>query len=212
MSANYWTSSHRQEWQFTREQLAHARNEVAQLELRYLGLTNEGNNGHNNGSGNNKHNNNNGNLIRYDLNMRIYLHQLIVKLGRKLNFRQIVISTAEVYMVRFLIRCSLREINIYLLATTCIYVACKIEESPQHIRTILSEARNCWPEFIPNDLTRLAEFEFYLIEEMDCYLVIHHPYNSLIDIIQVMKEGVKEELVYYHQVHNNSNRMVPMEQ
>ncbi|KAH3666090.1 hypothetical protein OGAPHI_004279 [Ogataea philodendri] len=127
--------------------------------------------------------------LKYDTNMRIYLHQLIVKLGRKLNLRQVILSTAEVYLTRFFAKVSIREVNIYLLVTTCIYISCKMEESPQHIRTILSEARNCWPEFVPNDLTKLAEFEFYLIEELDCYMVVHHPYNSILDVVNVLKDG-----------------------
>ena len=44
------------------------------------------------------------------------------------------------------------------------------------------EARNIWPEYIPHDVTKLAEFEFYLIEEMDLYLLLHHPYKSLMQI------------------------------
>lgn len=107
---------------------------------------------------------------------------MLVKLGRRLNIRQIALATAEVYLTRFLTKVSLKEINLYLLVTTCLYVACKIEECPQHIRVITSEARNLWPEYIPQDITKVAEFEFYLIEEMDLYLVIHHPYKSLLQL------------------------------
>lgn len=117
-----------------------------------------------------------------DVNMRIYLHTLLVKLGRRLNVRQVALASAEVYLVRFLTRVSVKEINVYLLVTACLYVACKIEECPQHIRLIVSDARNLWPEYIPHDVTRLAEFEFYLIEEMECYLVLHHPYRLLLHI------------------------------
>ncbi|CDK29409.1 unnamed protein product [Kuraishia capsulata CBS 1993] len=120
---------------------------------------------------------------------RIFLHSLIVKLGGKLNLRQVILSTAEVFLNRFLTRATLKEVNAYLLVTTCIYLGCKIEESPVHIRNIVNESRNAWPEFIPSDPTKLAEFEFYLIEEMDCYMVIHHPYNSLVQIVQVLKTG-----------------------
>ena len=97
-------------------------------------------------------------------------------------------SSAEIYMTRFLLKASIKEVNIYLLVATCIYVACKIEEYPQHIRTILAEARRCWPEFIPNDLTKLAELEFYLIDELDCYLIVYHPYNSLMQIVNVLQD------------------------
>lgn len=69
-----------------------------------------------------------------------------------------------------------------MLVATCLYVACKMEEFPQHIRLVLSEARNLWPEYIPQDTTKLAEFEFYLVEEMELYLIIYHPYNSLLQI------------------------------
>lgn len=126
--------------------------------------------------------------IVYDVNMRIYLHTLLVKLGRRLNVRQVALATSEVYLTRFLTKVSLKEINVYLLVTTCLYVSCKIEECPQHIRLIISEARNLWPEYIPHDVTKLAEFEFYLIEEMDMYLFLHHPYKSLIQLRDFLRE------------------------
>lgn len=166
MSADYWSSSQRTKWQVCRETLEGNRRKLVVLEKKMVqsGLIKD-----------HSH-------IKYDLNMRIYLHTLIVKLGRRLNVRQVALATAEVYLVRFLVRVSIREVNIYLLVTTCLYVACKIEECPQHIRLIVSEARNLWPEYIPQDVGKLAEFEFYLIEEMDMYLVLHHPYKSLIQI------------------------------
>lgn len=115
--------------------------------------------------------------------------KVLIKLGRRLNVRQIALATAEIYMSRFLIKVLLKEINVYLLVTTCLYAACKIEECPQHIRLITSEARNLWPEYIPQDVTKLAEFEFYLIEEMDLFLILHHPYRSLLQIRDYLNEN-----------------------
>lgn len=123
-----------------------------------------------------------------DYNLRIYNYFLIMKLGRRLNIRQCALATAQIYMARFLLRVSVREVNLYLLVTTSIYLACKVEECPQYIRTLVSEARSLWPEFIPPDPTKVTEFEFYLIEELGSYLVIHHPYNSLEQIINVLKK------------------------
>jgi cyclin C len=166
MSADYWSSSQRTKWQLNRSQLLESRRKVMILERKMIqnGLIKE--------------------LpqIQYDYNMRIYLHNLLIKLGRRLNIRQVALATGEIYLIRFLTRVSIKEINVYLLVTTCVYVACKVEECPQHIRLILSEARNLWPEYIPQDTAKLAEFEFYLIEEMDLYLFLHHPYRSLIQI------------------------------
>ncbi|CCG25586.1 Ssn8 protein [Candida orthopsilosis Co 90-125] len=166
MSADYWNSSQRNQWQLTRFSLLEARRKIIYLERKMIqnGLIKDSPN------------------INYDYNMRIYLHNLMLKLGRRMNVRQVAIATAEVYCTRFLTRVSLKEINVYLLVTTCLYVACKIEECPQHIRLIVSEARNLWPEYIPQDVTKLAEFEFYLIEEMDSYLLLHHPYKSLLQL------------------------------
>lgn len=173
MSADYWKSSQRNQWQLTRFSLLEARRKVLLLERKMIqnGLIKDYPN------------------IIYDYNMRIYLHNLLIKLGRRLNIRQLALATAEIYLTRFLTRVSIKEINVYLLITTCLYVACKIEECPQHIRLIISEARNIWPEYIPHDVTKLAEFEFYLIEEMDSYLLLHHPYKSLIQIRDFLKNN-----------------------
>ncbi|KAK6459583.1 RNA polymerase II holoenzyme cyclin-like subunit [Scheffersomyces xylosifermentans] len=173
MSADFWSSSQRNKWQLTRHSLLEARRKVLLLERKMIqnGLIKDYPN------------------IHYDYNMRIYLHNLLIKLGRRLNIRQVALATAEIYLSRFLTRVSLKEINVYILVTTCLYVACKIEECPQHIRLILNEARNLWPEYIPHDLTKLAEFEFYLIEEMDSFLFLHHPYKSLIQIRDFLNEN-----------------------
>ncbi|SGZ56467.1 CIC11C00000002100 [Sungouiella intermedia] len=172
MSADYWSSSQRLKWQLTREGLSECRQKLILLEKKMIqsGLIKDFP------------------QITYDVNMRIYLHTLLVKLGRRLNVRQVALATSEVYLTRFLTRVSLKEINVYLLVTTCLYVSCKIEECPQHIRLIISEARNLWPEYIPHDVTKLAEFEFYLIEEMDMYLFLHHPYKSLIQLRDFLRE------------------------
>ena len=166
MSADFWSLTQRTKWQLTRYSLLENRRKLLLLERKMI------------------HNG----LIKdhpgvvYDYNMRIYLHNLLIKLGRRLNIRQVALATAEVYLARFLLRVLLKEINIYLLVTACVYVACKIEECPQHIRLITLEARNLWPEYVPQDVTKLAEFEFYLVEELDLYLIVHHPYRLLIQL------------------------------
>lgn len=122
---------------------------------------------------------------------------MIAKLGRRLSLRQIILSTAEVYISRFLTKVSILEMNIHMLITACVYISCKINENPQHIRTVLNEARNCWPDFISPDFTKLAEFEFYIIEELDCYLIIHHPYNALSQLVDVLGNSNNEKNTLY---------------
>lgn len=173
MSADYWNSTQRANWQFTRAQIAQHRAAVKVLEQSFSQQT----------------------TIHFsDPNTRIFIHSLCNKLGAKLNVRQVGIATAEVYIMRFLLKVSLKEINLYLLIATAIYLSCKIEECPLHIRTIVTEARNLWPEYIPHDPTKLAEFEFYLIEGLDINLIVHHPYKSMTTILNTLKATGELEL------------------
>ncbi|KAK9470298.1 cyclin-like protein [Dipodascopsis tothii] len=162
MAANYWVSSQRKHWQFSRQQLSEAQ-AATELETGYKCAD-----------------------LCEARHLRIYLHSLIQTLGRHLSVRQQALATAEVYLARFYLRTAVQESNVYVVVATCIYVACKIEESPQHIRTVVSEARSLWPDFITHDPTKLAECEFYLIEQLDAYLVVHHPYRSLVQLSKAL--------------------------
>lgn len=62
-----------------------------------------------------------------------------------MNVRQQAIATAQVYIRRFYIKVEIRRTNPYLVLATALYLACKMEECPQHIRAIVSEGRNMWP-------------------------------------------------------------------
>ncbi|KAK7203203.1 RNA polymerase II holoenzyme cyclin-like subunit [Myxozyma melibiosi] len=162
MAANYWTSSQFNHWRFTRPQLDKIRASTeADTGFRQQDL------------GDPRH-------------LRIFFHSLIQALGRHLSVRQQALATAEVYLARFYTRSAVQETNPYLILATCVYLACKMEECPQHIRSVVSEAKSLWPDFITHDPTKLAECEFYLIEELDSYLIIHHPYRSLAQLSKAL--------------------------
>ncbi|QLG72488.1 hypothetical protein HG535_0D01960 [Zygotorulaspora mrakii] len=193
MSGSYWTSTQRNKWQFTKDSLAKEREKLWIMECQ---LFPQGLNIVMDGKTNGSERSMTKNIaithrdLHYDrdYNLRIYCYFLVMKLGRRLNIRQCALATAHVYLSRFLLRVSVREINLYLLVTTCVYLACKVEESPQYIRTLVSEARSLWPEFVPPDPTKVTEFEFYLIEELQSFLIVHHPYKSMEQIVDVLKE------------------------
>lgn len=69
----------------------------------------------------------------------------MTKLGRRLNVRQTVHATAMVFIHRFYCKVEMKRTNLYLVLSTALYLACKIEECPQHIRVVANEARNLWP-------------------------------------------------------------------
>ncbi|KAK7459632.1 RNA polymerase II holoenzyme cyclin-like subunit [Stygiomarasmius scandens] len=126
-----------------------------------------------------------------------------MKLGKKLQLRQRVIATATVFFRRFYLKNSYCETEPFLVIAACCYVAAKAEESPMHIKTVVQEAKTVfnreqrififfifpftnWIEEpyniknFPSDNTKLAEMEFYLVDDLECDLTIFHPYRSLL--------------------------------
>ncbi|GCE98438.1 RNA polymerase II holoenzyme cyclin-like subunit [Zygosaccharomyces mellis] len=192
MSGSYWPSTQRRKWQFTKESLAKERQKLWVMECQLFpqGLNIVMDSKQN---GTNRVTTKNIPITHKDLhydkdyNLRIYCYFLIMKLGRRLSIRQCALATAHVYLSRFLLRVSVREVNLYLLVTTCVYLACKVEECPQYIRTLVSESRSLWPEFVPPDPTKVTEFEFYLLEELQSYLVVYHPYSTMEQIVNVLE-------------------------
>jgi transcription initiation factor TFIIIB Brf1 subunit/transcription initiation factor TFIIB len=59
--------------------------------------------------------------------------------------RQQAMATAQLYIRRFYSKVEIRTTNPYLVIATAVYLACKMEECPQHIRLVVSEARSHWP-------------------------------------------------------------------
>ena len=116
----------------------------------------------------------------------------LVKLGRRMSVRQQALATAQVYIRRFYLRVEIRHTNPYLVVATALYLACKMEECPQHIKNVMSEARNLWPDFIQPDISKLGECEFLLISEMNCQLIVHHPYRPLLELQPTLKFAADE--------------------
>jgi cyclin C len=69
----------------------------------------------------------------------------INRLGKRLQVRQQAMATAQLYVRRFYSKVEIRRTNPYLVIATAVYLACKMEESPQHIRLVVTEARSLWP-------------------------------------------------------------------
>ena len=72
----------------------------------------------------------------------MYRHAVISKLGKRLQLRQRVIATATVFFRRFYIKNSYCETDPFIVISACCYVAAKAEESPVHIKNVVSESRS----------------------------------------------------------------------
>ncbi|KAF8337594.1 cyclin-like protein [Cantharellus anzutake] len=132
--------------------------------------------------------------------INILFANVISKLGKRLEFRQQVIATAIVYFRRFYLKNSYCETDPFVVAAACCYVAAKVEESPAHLKSVVTEARNAFGndygiKSFPTDHTKLGEMEFYLLEDLDFQLTVYHPYQDLADLcgntghIELKEEG-----------------------
>ncbi|KAG0274355.1 hypothetical protein BGZ95_009872 [Linnemannia exigua] len=121
--------------------------------------------------------------------IKMWYYNIIGKIGKRLQFRQQVVATAIVYFKRFYTKNSMRSTDPSLVAATCIYLACKIEECPQHIKHIIQEMKHALVNLggFDYDMSKVAEFEFYLLEELEFYLIVYHPYRDLTLIAKDLK-------------------------
>lgn len=167
MAASYWTSTQHRFWHFNPSQLASIR---ANLTAQNAAVINQY-------------------PISDPRHVLIFLKDQLLRLSRRLQSRQQCLATTLVYIHRYLLTHSFQAVNPYLLLTTAFYLASKTEESPHHIRFVLGEARQFWPEFVPGDVSRIGEMEFSLISEMRSQLIIWHPYRTLMELKGSEKDG-----------------------
>lgn len=158
MAANYWNSTQRQHWCFSRDKLASLRDELDEQNATVI--------------------------TQYPIPDRrhffIFLKERLIQLAKRLPFRQQCVATALVYMHRYYLSNAIQNVNPYLLVATAFYLASKTEEAPHHIRIVAQEARQAWPEYIPTDVAKIGEMEFSLISEMQSQLIVWHPYRTLL--------------------------------
>ncbi|XP_076801726.1 cyclin-C-like [Clavelina lepadiformis] len=163
MSGNFWQSSHCKQWLLTQDFLTRERNEDLQL----LGETD------------------------YQKIMMFFAN-VIQAIGEQLKARQQVIATATIYFKRFYSKHPLRSCDPLLLAPTCILLASKVEEFGVLSNNRISNAttsviKSKFSYAFPNDFiyrhNHIWECEFYLLELMDCCLVVYHPYRPLVQYV-----------------------------
>lgn len=109
--------------------------------------------------------------------------EVISALSKRLDLRQRVIATANVYCKRFYCKNAYAATDVMLVMAACVYLAAKVEEMPVRIRTFCTETSRLYVEMGLRDTTlqveTLAEMEFYLLEELEFDLVVFHPYRTL---------------------------------
>ncbi|OQV13680.1 Cyclin-C [Hypsibius exemplaris] len=164
MAGNFWLSSHFQQWLFDRQDLIRERQEDYQV------LTEE----------------------EYQKVM-IFFANVMQAIGEPLKMKQQVIATATIYFKRFYIRNSLSSVDPLLMAPTCLFLASKVDEfGVQSNNRFIEVCRNvvktkfgyAFQQEFQYRMPNIFECEFYLLEMMDCCLIVFHPYRPLVQFCQ----------------------------
>ncbi|KAK4953735.1 RNA polymerase II holoenzyme cyclin-like subunit [Elasticomyces elasticus] len=149
MASNYWDSTQAKYFTFSKSELANIRSHLTQSSSSKAPMPEQ------------RH-------------LAIYIQGHLIKFARRqTNIRQQALATAQIYLKRFYLCVDFRKTNIYLLMATALYLACKMEETPLHIRLMLGESARQWPE-------------------LGSRLILHHPYRALGDLQGVFGLGTEE--------------------
>ena len=153
MAANFWQSSHFKRWTFSKERIASLR---AEMQSRTKFSTEK------------------------ELLVQAHFIQQIQNLGKKLNYKQIVIATAATYFKRFFLLTSVLDNDPRVVAPTVLYLAAKVEEMgqlrPEPILTALDKIERAEYRIKPGELFLC---EMVVLEKLQFDLVVFHPYQDI---------------------------------
>lgn len=117
--------------------------------------------------------------------IKIHMTNHIWRLAQQVKVRQRVIATAVTYFRRVYTRKSLTEYDPRFVAPTCLYLASKAEESTVQARLLVFYIKKmCSDEKYRCEIKDILEMEMKLLEALDYYLVVFHPYRPLLQLLQ----------------------------
>ena len=125
----------------------------------------------------------------------IQLHNHFIKcisqLGKLLKLKQRVIATAITYYKRTFTRTSFESLDPRLVVPTVVYLAGKVEECGVRAGDVVSSLARLRQRFhiLANIRTEhLLECEFYVLQQLDFDLIVHHPYSCLVRYVADMQQ------------------------
>ncbi|VAI50497.1 unnamed protein product [Triticum turgidum subsp. durum] len=158
MAANFWTSSH------SKQLLDPEDVDVVPAQDRERGVT----------------------PVEFRL-VKIHMSFHIWRLAQQVKVRQRVIATAITYFRRVYTRKSMTEYDPRLVAPACLYLASKVEESTVQARLLVFYIKKMCggsDDKYRFEIKDILEMEMKLLEALDYYLVVYHPYRPLLQLLQ----------------------------
>ncbi|XP_058093365.1 cyclin-C1-1-like isoform X2 [Magnolia sinica] len=117
--------------------------------------------------------------------IKSHMTSYISKLAFHVKVRQRVVATAVTYFRRVYTRKSMTEYDPRLVAPTCLYLASKAEESTVQARLLTFYIKKMsLDEKYRYEIKDILEMEMKLLEALDYYLVVYHPYRALSQLLQ----------------------------
>lgn len=117
--------------------------------------------------------------------IKMHMSNYVLKLAQHVKVRQRVVATAIAYMRRVYTRKSMTEYDPRLVAPACLYLASKAEESTVQARLLVFYIKKLYvDEKYRFEIKDILEMEMKILEALNYYLVVFHPYRSLAQLLQ----------------------------
>lgn len=148
--------------------------------------------------------------------IKMQMSNYITRLAQHVKVRQRVVATAITYMRRVYASKSLTEYDPRLVAPACLYLSAKSEESTVQARLLVFYIKKMYPDDMRYrfEIKDILEMEMKVLEALNYYLVVFHPYRSLtqflqdagmIDLMQftwgIVNDTYKTDLILIHPPH-----------
>lgn len=117
--------------------------------------------------------------------IKMHMSNYILKLAQQVKVRQRVVATAVTYMRRVYTCKSMTEYDPHLVAPACLYLASKAEESTVQARLLVFYIKKLYADDkYRYEIKDILEMEMKILEALNYYLVVFHPYRSLSGLLQ----------------------------
>ncbi|XP_056171501.1 cyclin-C1-2-like isoform X2 [Syzygium oleosum] len=132
--------------------------------------------------------------------IKMHMSNYICRLAQSVKVRQRVVATAVTYMRRVYTRKSMSEYDPRLVAPACLYLAAKAEESTVQAKALVFYIRKIYSdEKYRYEMKDILEMEMKILEALNYYLVVFHPYRSLTQ--GLVNDTYKMDLILVHPPH-----------
>ncbi|CAF0898205.1 unnamed protein product [Brachionus calyciflorus] len=121
----------------------------------------------------------------------------ISDLGIELKVNQLCINTAIIYMHRFFMIHSFKKFHRYMVATSCLFLACKVEEQPRRLSDFITAIHHLFRKanetmtYIREEYKRYEEeivtLESCLLQTLGFNVLINHAHTFIIKTCQMIK-------------------------